>query len=731
MDHRLGRWGRPRGAIRKLIELEASTYPAPTAYIASTPSVVEEIEQRYGLELDRERVATIGHGLPDSAAGISPSRRQGAVEVLFVGRLEPRKGIDTLLACLPSLAGEFPDLTFTIVGADNIPSPSGPTYRELFERSEAGARLRDRVRFTGVLSEADLARRYADCDIFVAPSKYESFGLILLEAMMFGKPVIASDVGGMAHIVEPDGNGFLVPPGDAQSLRQAVARLAASSELRARLGRRSRELYEQRYSAPRMVDETIAFYQRLVGRAAPARRKEPAQPTSVNGNSEERIPHDQVVAAAAPPAAPPAGDRSVGLASPEAPGPVTQKLPSLEQSMTCPACGAAARPVAQVITADGRTKTGQLVCDACGRVVATIDHFKYDFLIEEVESLDGTVETRRSPVLGERRVHWSDPAISYSRGWSRSEDAFMKSTGKAGDTFTFAGTFTDAQVRLLRHPHGGIVDVFLDGRHIGAADLYMPIGAQVVAVSAGADLPLGEHQVSVRVRGTANPESQGRQVPFEELLLFGPAESDLGFQPPGPINRGNGYPDVVERYVAQAPPDGWILECGGGDRRRAMPNVVNFEYMKYELADLYGDAHHMPFADGTFSLVYTQAVFEHLRDPFEVARELIRVTRPGGLIVTEVAFLQPLHAAPYHYFNMTHWGVEELFRDCTVVESGWDGSLAFTVDWLMKSVGLAAKIPPSRFAAITKQFEQFDRLISHDELKPAASGVWVVVRKDP
>jgi ubiquinone/menaquinone biosynthesis C-methylase UbiE len=92
---------------------------------------------------------------------------------------------------------------------------------------------------------------------------------------------------------------------------------------------------------------------------------------------------------------------------------------------------------------------------------------------------------------------------------------------------------------------------------------------------------------------------------------------------------------------------------------------------------------HLPFADNTFSLVLSQAVFEHIANPFEAAAELIRVTRPGGTILTETAFMQLLHAAPYQCSNVTPWGAEELFKSCTIIESDWYDSLAFTVGWML------------------------------------------------
>ena len=82
-----------------------------------------------------------------------------------------------------------------------------------------------------------------------------------------------------------------------------------------------------------------------------------------------------------------------------------------------------------------------------------------------------------------------------------------------------------------------------------------------------------------------------------------------------------------------------------------------------------------PSRTRTFDIVHSQAVFEHVADPFSAAEELLRVTKPGGIVLTEVAFLQPLHAVPYHFFNMTLWGVGSSSR--TVRSSCQTGSGLF------------------------------------------------------
>lgn len=286
-------------------------------------------------------------------------------------------------------------------------------------------------------------------------------------------------------------------------------------------------------------------------------------------------------------------------------------------------------------------------------------------------------------------------------------------------------------MRFYTHPSSGVVDIFVDDRLTSSIDLFQAEGSAVIGVAAAEDLPFAEHTLAVRPRGVGSPASAGAQVLVEELVLLGPTGTPEGFAEPAAINRGNPYSDVIERHLAALPSDALILEVGGGDRRRTNPRHLNFEYLKFELADAYGDIHSLPFADDSFTFVFSQAVFEHIANPFDAANELIRVTEPGGLILTEVAFMQPLHAVPYHFFNMTPWGVEELFKSCEILEADWFGELSFTVDWLLKSVNLPGKVPSQRLTKIVDELKQLDALVSYDELRPAASGVYIVARTPP
>ena len=157
--------------------------------------------------------------------------------------------------CRDRRTGTPPELD--IVGNDTIPGPDGTTYRARFEAATADAK--PRVTFHGEVGEAALRGFYRACDLFVAPSRYESFGLILVEAMMYGKPVIACRAGGMSEVVEDAETGLLAEPGEVASLERCLERLIGDAALSRRLGEAGRQRYEARFTPRRMAQDMAAF----------------------------------------------------------------------------------------------------------------------------------------------------------------------------------------------------------------------------------------------------------------------------------------------------------------------------------------------------------------------------------------------------------------------------------------------------------------------------------------
>jgi SAM-dependent methyltransferase len=110
------------------------------------------------------------------------------------------------------------------------------------------------------------------------------------------------------------------------------------------------------------------------------------------------------------------------------------------------------------------------------------------------------------------------------------------------------------------------------------------------------------------------------------------------------------------------------LDAGAGLRPEYLDEVVNLDVVAYPTTDVVAAGEALPFADASFDLVISVAVLEHVRDPFACAAELTRVLRPGGRLFCAVPFLQPLHAYPGHYYNMTAAGLVNLFGDAVEVE---------------------------------------------------------------
>jgi SAM-dependent methyltransferase len=119
-----------------------------------------------------------------------------------------------------------------------------------------------------------------------------------------------------------------------------------------------------------------------------------------------------------------------------------------------------------------------------------------------------------------------------------------------------------------------------------------------------------------------------------------------------------------------------VLHLGAGSTTTKYPGCIELEYKIFRHTDVVGDAHALPFRDGSFDRVFAFNVFEHLRDPAGAAREILRVLKPGGAVAVHTAFLQPLHEAPRHFFNATEFGVREWFGDFEIEQCRVSGNFS-------------------------------------------------------
>lgn len=189
-----------------------------------------------------------------------------ALRLLFVGRLVERKGVRYLLDALARVRGLGENVVLDVVGR-------GPIRAELEEHARSLG-LGNAVRFHGFVPDQELVQRYVECDVFVLPAvvdekgDVEGLGVVIIEALAYGRGVIASDAGGITDIVEHDRTGLLVPPGDADALAEAIRSLARDRDRAVRLGRAGRQHVQERFSWAAVIGKLTELYGRVKEEAA-------------------------------------------------------------------------------------------------------------------------------------------------------------------------------------------------------------------------------------------------------------------------------------------------------------------------------------------------------------------------------------------------------------------------------------------------------------------------------
>ncbi len=256
--------------------LKGERYLCTAADRLTANTVVEErqLVRLYGAEPSRIRIVPPGVDLSrfhpiekayaKSVIGVPQHHRI----ILFAGRIEPLKGIDTLFRAIALLKAQadpaFDDLCVIVIGGD--PSEQGQRDNEEMARLHAlrsALGLNELITFLGARDQETLQFYYAAADCLVMPSHYESFGMVALEAMACGTPVIASDVGGLSQLVRHNHTGLRVPSKDPLALAKAAHTLLSDEAQRRTMGHRAACMAED-YSWAKIVDKLITVYEELV-----------------------------------------------------------------------------------------------------------------------------------------------------------------------------------------------------------------------------------------------------------------------------------------------------------------------------------------------------------------------------------------------------------------------------------------------------------------------------------
>jgi len=230
--------------------------------LATCPAEVEDLTILYGAQ--HSQLALVPCGV-DVEKFRAVDRREARKElslaeiptVVYVGRLVPRKGVDTIIEAFALLPGELDDQLVVVGGEPGV--YESPEIKRLSAlASKLG--VEERVVFTGSRPQRDLYRYYGAADVSVSVPHYEPFGMTPLEAMACGTPVIGSRVGGIKTSVADGKTGFLVPPKNAETLANRLLRLLSDENLRTRMGRAARRRIEEHYTWERIAALAAAAF---------------------------------------------------------------------------------------------------------------------------------------------------------------------------------------------------------------------------------------------------------------------------------------------------------------------------------------------------------------------------------------------------------------------------------------------------------------------------------------
>ena len=240
------------------------------AVTAVCEAVAGTLVSDYGVDRARVRVVPNGTELPDERAEAPEARRIRASLgmapstglIVCAGRLEEQKGQDVLLDAAGQLAARGLPFTLAFAGDGSL--------RSALEHRGASLGLGNRVRFLGQVDE--LGPWLLAADVVAMPSRWEGLPLALLEALVRGRPVVASAVGGIPEVIEDGVHGVLVPPGDATALAAALERILRAPEPALRLGALGAERVRDGYTWSRVAEQFEAVYDEVLGLASFAPR---------------------------------------------------------------------------------------------------------------------------------------------------------------------------------------------------------------------------------------------------------------------------------------------------------------------------------------------------------------------------------------------------------------------------------------------------------------------------
>ncbi len=242
-----------QGWKRVLVNFEQTGYRLAERVISISKDTEDILVNKYGIS--RDKIELIPPFADREKFHRLPNIEKIKNGILFVGRLDNRKGISFLVKSMPLVIRENPDAKLFIVGEGQLLN----SLRAFVMENNLGKN----IKFLGFVQDEELLMLYNQVDIVVVPSVFEGFGITVIEAMSCGAPVIGTNVEGIKGIIKGNENGILVNYNDCNELAKRIVGLLDNAWLRTEFSRKGLETIEGKFSPDRIVNRIINLYHRL------------------------------------------------------------------------------------------------------------------------------------------------------------------------------------------------------------------------------------------------------------------------------------------------------------------------------------------------------------------------------------------------------------------------------------------------------------------------------------